>query len=342
MDTVYTIRELNMESCTYAKPEKFTSDGKLVTDPLTQKVAYNKSFVNMHGQRGFILQTPKLILRDSSDSCLDLLVSKNKDRHKEFYHIISHLEDIAIVQIADNSLEWFGTKISRSQVEVMFRSSIHRPLEIDDPFIFKVNKANNLSDVELNFPVTCLIRFDGIIFGRNSSILDMKVIQIKVNKPEKIPSVSGEQELEPTQNTQAKSFYADNVSVAPSNYQPRIEPEQPQVPDAIDEETEDMNQLIADEKVITLEKPRTLPPPSPQRSVAKSVATVPTLASIVTAPVLIPSAPTPTPTSTAPTLTAPIPMNIDKLKCSMMKAMVENDYEKIQELSKLLKSHDVV
>ena len=147
---------------------------------------------------------------------MDFLISKNKDRHKEFYHIITHLEDIAILQIVQNSEEWFGAKIPRNQVELMFKSSIHRPLEMDDPFIFKVNKISTLGSIEHNFPVACLIKVDGIIFGKNSSILDMKVVQVRISKPEKIPSVPSTGE-HPMQQIQ-KPFYSDNASVVPSNY----------------------------------------------------------------------------------------------------------------------------
>jgi hypothetical protein len=319
-NSVYTIREVNSGSCTFTKPEKFAG--------------FHKSFINMNGSKGFILQTPKLVLRDSVPTSFDLLISRNKDRHREFYNTISHIEDTAILQITQNSEEWFGKKISRDQVETMFRSSIYRPLDINDPFIFKVNKVSELN-IEQNYPVICLIKIDGIIFGRNSSTLDMKVLQVKVIKTEKIPSEDGgAADLVSTQQPE-KPFYNDNVSVAPSNFTGRQQVPVPvPKPDTIDEINEIEEKIaeteINDEKIVELEKPRT--PPTSPKSVAQSVHTVP-----VSIPESIP-APISVPEIAQISVPVPVPRSKDSLKCDLMKAMVENDFQRIQELSGLLKT----
>ena len=320
-DNVYTISELDLGSCSYTKPEKFKG--------------FAESFIIMNGIKGFILQTPKLILRDSSESSLDMLISQNKDRHREFYHILTHLEDLAIVQMAQNSEEWFGgNKIPRNQIELMFKSSIHRPLDIEDPFVFKVSKISSVGNVENNFPVTCLIKIDGIIFGKNSSFLDMKVVQIPQNKPEKIPSVPTSSNEQPIQHVQ-KPFFSDNVSIAPSSYTNlNAGTTSTNVPDKVEElnenigETNEMEEskatveeMIADEKLIELERPKA--PPSPSKSVARSVTKSIAPSVIDTPPVVS------------------VKKSIESLKCEIMKAMVEDNLDKVQELSLELKSFDI-
>lgn len=299
-NSVYTIREINLESCSFTSPEKF--------------IGFHKSFVNMNGSRGFIIQTPKLVLRDSTDSSFDLLISRNKDRHKEFYNIISHLEDAAILQIVQNSATWFGKKISKDQVETMFRSSIHRPLEINDPFIFKVNKIPNL-EIEQNYPVVCLIKIDGIIFGRNSSTLDMKVLQVKVIKTEKIPSEDGALRQEVSQQPE-KPFYNDNVSVAPSNYMP-MQSNNTQsnthsnIPSIIEETSEVERVLDDNEKIISL-----VPEPVSDHVPEPELDHVPDHM-----PESVPSK----------------DLSMETLKCALMKAVVEGDFERVRELNDLLR-----
>jgi len=167
----------------------------------------------------------------------------------------------------------------------MFKSSIHCPLEIDSPFIFRVKKVSAL-DVEQNYPVICLIKIDGIIFGRNSSTLDMSVIQVKVVRPEKLPSDNG-QVVEHVEKPE-KPFYNDNASVAASHYS-----------------KQQKEQLMNDERVISLEK-------------ISEVVEVP--------PPVLQEVPPILPTKTK-----------EQLKCEMLVAMVENNFEKMQELSNQLK-----
>lgn len=337
--SVYTMRELNLGNCSFMKPEKFTG--------------YHESFISVNGTKGFVLQSPKLILRNSTSSYFEFLISRNKDRHKEFYNIISHLEDSAIVQISQNSLEWFGREIKRDQAETMFRSTIHRPLEINDPYILRINKVGNM-DCELNYPVVCLIKIDGIIFGRNSSMLDMKIVQIKVMKTEKIPSE--DDFVDHThQAIPEKPFYNDNASVVPSEFtgkrpvpivtnlssvdEEKAEEEKTETMiEKVDElhyspeqeEKQQLQDIVADEKVVekeiekvvekVVEKevepvvPQPIEPPSP----VKSIQTVRTQ-------------------RTQPTV-QPTPVSIDSIKCEIMRCMVDNDFQRVKELGDILKN----
>jgi hypothetical protein len=319
---VYTISEVKQGSCKFTKPEKFSG--------------FHKSFITMNGKKGFILQSPKLVLRDSNAVFFDLSISRNKDRHKEFYNIISHIEDTAILSIVTNSEEWFGKKITKDQAESMFKSSLRCPLEINDPFIYRVNKNQGLANIEHSYPVVCLIKFDGIIFGRNSSILDMKVIQIKVIKTEKIPSDEDTNEVSYTEQSE-KPFYNDNVSVVPSNFNNEKRPivTAPSVPSIVEEANE------LEEKIVELEKKKeSMQVPEPMQ-VLEPVQ-VPEVTQIPE-PVQVPEVTQiPEPVQVQEQVQAQVPEQAelkkykDSIKYEMMKALVDNDYVQIQKLSNLL------
>ena len=310
--SVYTMREINLELCTFTKPHKF--DG------------YHESFININGDKGFVLQSPKLILRNSTSSYFEFLISRNKDRHKEFYNILSHLEDSAILQSSQNSGDWFGREIKRDQVETMFRSCIHRPLEINDPYILRISKTGNL-DVEINYPVVCLIKFDGIIFGKNTSTLDMKIIQIKVIKTEKIPSEDDYLDQQNIQNE--KPFYNDNASVIQHSFTdkrptPIITEEKKVENESIIEKIDELgenqiDEIVNAEKLIEKITDEMVEPPSPVKSVK-------TIKSTTTQPVFLP-------------IQHDTPVSVDSIKCDIMKAMADNDFQRVKELSILLQKH---
>jgi hypothetical protein len=335
--SVYTMREINLELCTFMKPEKFEG--------------YHESYISVNGSKGFVLQSPKLVLRSSTLTYFEFLISRNKDRHTEFYNIISHLEDSAIIQIANNSKEWFNREIRRDQVETMFRSCIHRPLDINDPYILRINKISGLS-ADINHQTVCLLKIDGIFFGKNTSMLDMKVIQIKVVKTEKIPSEDGYVDQGPSIPTE-KPFYNDNASVVPHNFSEQqkptplvtnlpslneehvIEHSEPIVENIsnetmiekidefhyVNEETKQLEEIEKTEKLLTLPEPviqepvqEPIEPPSPVKSI-RTVRTQPPVVQPVVQPVL----------------------SVDSIKCEIMKAIVENDFQRVKELSEQLK-----
>jgi hypothetical protein len=328
--SVYTIREINIGLCTFMKPEKFEG--------------YHESYISINGSKGFILQSPKLIIRSSTPSYLEFLISKNKDRQSEFYNIISHLEDSAIIQIAHNSKEWFNREIRRDQVETMFRSSLHRPLEINDPYILRINKTPGI-EAELNNLVVCLIKIDGVLFGKNTSTLDMKVVQIKSIKTEKIPSEGDYLDAKDKQPQLSleKLFYNDNVSVVPDNFnkdfsehqrpslidtnlqslkdnlesmtKTELEPVKESIIEKVNElhyNNEEIKQLEEIEKTekLLIEKTPDQEPLSPVKSVH-------TTGTIDTAKTGIPS--------------------MDSIKCEIMKAVVENDFNRVKILTEMLK-----
>ena len=200
---VYTVREFVLEECKFDKPEEF---GK-----------FHKSYLNYDNSKSVIIQSPRMDIRSINDNLVELTISRNKDRHKEFFHLFSHLEDMAILNISSRSQEWFNKKIDKSFVEMMFRSCIHKGLDIDDPFIFKSTCSSHLcQEFQQNQTVICLIKIDGIVFGQNSVKLDFKVVQMKQVETEKIvEKVDFEKNSIHVEN----QIFEENASVMPTNFQ---------------------------------------------------------------------------------------------------------------------------
>lgn len=200
---VYTVREFVLEECKFDKPEEF---GK-----------FHKSYLNYDNSKSVIIQSPRMDIRSINDNLVELTISRNKDRHKEFFHLFSHLEDMAILNISSRSQEWFNKKIDKSFVEMMFRSCIHKGLDIDDPFIFKSTCSSHLcQEFQQNQTVICLIKIDGIVFGQNSVKLDFKVVQMKQVETEKIvEKVDFEKNSVHVEN----QIFEENASVMPTNFQ---------------------------------------------------------------------------------------------------------------------------
>jgi hypothetical protein len=204
---VYTIKEINLGQCTFLKPVRENN--------------IFKSTLVFNGTKSFVIQTPKLFLKDASANRFELLISKNKDSNRSFYDILSHLEDSAILNITQNSEEWFGKKMDRDQIDDMFRSCIHCPLEIDSPFLFRSNKAIGIT-AKPNQTIKCLIKIDGILFGRTNACLDMKIIQTKIVNDDPHPEdveIDIDNEEQPIDKSD-KSFH-DLASVSGSVYTSR-------------------------------------------------------------------------------------------------------------------------
>ena len=187
-DIVYTIKELELEKCIFTKPV-------LVQDKDKRNYYKGDIFINDH--KSFIIQTPKLKLRNTTDYSIDLLVSRNKDRDREFYKVISYLEDILVNNMSHNSQEWFNKKLSKDQIELyLMKSCIKCPLNIEEQYVIKLEKTCNSVNFSPNDSVVCLIKVDGLIVSGTSVKLDLKIVHAKIipNDIEKFSHVSNANE----------------------------------------------------------------------------------------------------------------------------------------------------
>lgn len=227
-NNVYTVREFVLENCSFERPEKFDK--------------FHKSFLVYENLKGVLLQSPKFVIRKISESTIDLIISRNKDRHKEFYHLISHMEDMSVQTMIANIENWFSKKCQSDLIEQMFRSSIHKGLEIDDPYIFRCPVSNHLHDeFHANQTVICLFKINGIVIGNNSFKLDMQVVQMKEVDDEKIVESAGpEKNYTHVEN----QIFEENASVIPGSLRPRV----------VEEKVINMENYHEPEKVINVEK----------------------------------------------------------------------------------------
>jgi hypothetical protein len=92
--------------------------------------------------------------------------------------------------MVENSKEWFGGKLSKTNVETMFRSSIYCPRgDINDPFIIRINGSESLEIPEKNnINYISIIHIIGLAIEPNRKIasLSMKIVNMKKVVGEKI------------------------------------------------------------------------------------------------------------------------------------------------------------
>jgi hypothetical protein len=198
---IHTLSELNLDLCSFEKPE------------LVQGI--KKSKIKYDGSNILLIQTPKLNLNYSNDDFFELMINKNKQKQKQFYNVVSLLENIATSTIVNNSKEWFNRQLNKIQVESMFRSSLNCPLEADGQFIFRIYKNKNIK-ITSGFPVVCLIKIEGIVFGSTSARLDMTVFNAKIDDVSKMPV--SENDLNMQKSIANSTKFDDTLSLAPDHF----------------------------------------------------------------------------------------------------------------------------
>jgi hypothetical protein len=172
--------------------------------PVKQK-GYHKSLIS-YGElteESVLLQTPllKLKLNDPlSNNGINLVISRNKKQSK-FYSILKSLEYDAIKTMVNNSKKWFGRQATVEKIKTMFKSCLVNPETMNGDFTFKVRKDRELQIYNSKKQITneddlvnsknnllCLLKINGILFGRNTAKLDIRIVQIRIcPEPPKLP-----------------------------------------------------------------------------------------------------------------------------------------------------------
>ena len=205
-----TPTEINADKLNYGTPRR---EGSYHRSP----IVYGET------NSSFILQSAPLKLVGVSKSALELgITDKKATRSKQFYKAISKLESHAMYTIHTNSKKWFGQDIPVDKIKQMYRSCIFPSETIggDINIRLKISRDINIFDEEKNVidiesldnldkektRLSCICRIDGLLFGRNTTKLDIKIAQIKIvklkPKPKEIPKpreMEVEQEQEITQ-----------------------------------------------------------------------------------------------------------------------------------------------
>lgn len=211
----YTMSEFNLNSCYFSKPKIDDTGSTKSRLTYKERVIDEKGSTQLIETDRIILQTPKIRVRSCSDKLIEFSLSRNKDAHRELYHKISHLENVAIDQMIDHSLDWFNIRdpMTRLQVESMFLRLMTSPLDIDGPFIFRLPKSDEMI-IESNSTVKCLIKVDGLIFSRSLVKLDLRVVKIEVCQPETKITANGSFKNLKQHFDHGEKFYNDAMSIA--------------------------------------------------------------------------------------------------------------------------------
>ncbi len=325
---VYTTNEIDIGDCRFMRPVK--DENNLL-----------RSWVFYKTHKGFIIQTPKITAKNikTEDSCVDIYINRNKEKHRNFYHIFTHIEDSAINQISNNSVEWFTQHMSTDRVGSIFKSSLHAPLEIDNPFILRINKNPKLVVPE-NSHLICLIKIDGVIFGRNSSRLDAKLLQIKVvQNDDKIHN-----SFEEPEDISVDNFYNDIKSQAPTSFKNEVKN------DILQEEMIEMESIKSlDKEVVKIpEQEVSLIQDNETESIISQFHEAPSAPQALEEQVPVVSEMSNdnetviTEKTYATESTVQLPkQDVKTLKMELMRAIMDNDYDSIYSLSEQLRQSNI-
>lgn len=157
---------------------------------------YHRSDV-LYNSTPLLMQSPPLTLTNVQDGLLELALTKES---QDFYKLVSTLEHHTMRYITAKSGEWFSRAIPLDKIRSMFRSCLFSPETMELPFQIRLRLARNvkvfksngeptdLTAIKINKKITCVFKVNGLLFGKNTTKLDLKVAQIGVvEEPKKIP-----------------------------------------------------------------------------------------------------------------------------------------------------------
>jgi len=179
-------------------PTEVQLDKLVYHTPIKEK-GYHKSIITYSDKiKEVILQTPPLELKGLNDG-FELKITKNK-KQANFYTILRSLEHVSINTMTNNSESWFGKNIPQNKLKSMFRSCLYSPDTINGEFTLRLKKDKHIQiynskkqlttidEIKPEDNLLCLLKINGILFGKNTSKLDIRIVQIRVcPEPTKLP-----------------------------------------------------------------------------------------------------------------------------------------------------------
>lgn len=162
MDKVLLPQEIEIENIEFGKPEK------------------NDGFHYSKIKEPVLFQTPPIELSGfSENNSIELAVKDEKQ--EKCYRVFKDIEKHTVGVISNNSKEWFNKNIPKEKIqEMMEKCASGNVLKIRRDKQVKVfDDEKNESDLEsLDQPIVNVIKFGGIVFGKNKCFLDIKIVQI--------------------------------------------------------------------------------------------------------------------------------------------------------------------
>ena len=245
-------KELNTNSLNYGFPVK---EGNYHKSP----VLYGES------NSSLVIQSTPLKLKSLGNGALELgFTDKTSSKSKQFYKALSQLEMHAVNTIHLNSEKWFGKSIPLDKIKNMYKLCIFPPPSINGEVTIRLRISRNVDIVDQdgnqlsienlgatndeNLRLSCMCRIDGILFGRNVSKLDIKIVQIKTskvnNKPVVVPNTIPTEDQEVDEDMEDLDFLPLNPS---DNCENDKGTEGTEEVDPIDDNNEDDNKNLLEE-----------------------------------------------------------------------------------------------
>lgn len=172
---INSYNNINIDNLTYIKPQIIDSNTYLAKCKLDNK--------------DFIFTTPKLkcnmIIHNKDYTILELIFNKTQWNFYNFFHKI---DEQNIININNNSVDWFNQKFPIDVLDDFYQSNIRIKKNSDAPILrFKINNSNinnlntnlgesiKVSDIKENCNIIINLKLKGLIFLKQRVYCDWEI-----------------------------------------------------------------------------------------------------------------------------------------------------------------------
>lgn len=192
-----SVSEIDIENLNYGHPTKHNTNKNIHVSP----------FIVDGKMNSMVIQTPKIELGEIRDGYAEFTLKELKSSSsKLFYSFVKNLETKSMQTVYDNSEKWFNKKIPAQVIRDMHKPILMTPDQPNGNIKMYLKLSNKMAitvgedSVDMDYlllnkdshNIKCMIRLDGIVFGRNAFKLDIKVVQIGISKKESKKSTKKE------------------------------------------------------------------------------------------------------------------------------------------------------
>lgn len=194
------------------------------TKPIAEKGYYRSIVKYDEGNDELLIQTPPLLIKNIDDTSIELEIIKNK-KHENIYKILRSLEELSISNIYNQSPEWFGKQIPIEKIKLMYKSYFFNPETLNGNFIVRFKKHKKLkiydddknevdiNNISIGNNVVCILYINGLLFGKSSSKLDIRIFQMKlIPEPPKLEGCQvdeNDSDIEEEDNKEEEDYDSD-------------------------------------------------------------------------------------------------------------------------------------
>jgi len=169
-------------------PNEVKLDNIIYHTPIKEK-GYHKSLIT-YDDESILLQTPPVSL-NNLDNGINLTLNRNK-KHSVLYNMLRSLEVGSNKSMSENSKVWFGKHIPLEKIQTMFKSCLVNPETLNGSFNLRLKKdkqlqiynskkqITTLDELKKGVELICILKINGILFGKNTAKIDIRVVQVRV------------------------------------------------------------------------------------------------------------------------------------------------------------------